>query len=286
MTKSTPATPDVELVHVTPALAREWLTRNHRNRSVSELTVARYLNDMTAGRWQYAADPIRFDADGNLLDGQHRLTALAAVADPELALPMLVVRGLPADTQLIMDQGKRRTPGDQLSLLGVRDSNVVAAGIRLLIAHETGALFRDSHVRQVATTNAQMEAWYATHTDLVSAASEIHSLKSSDAPPSVAFCAAMMFIRVMGAEATQEFFRLLAVGAGEGHPINALDKRLQRIRRERLKFSTRDYLAMFIQAANAWREDRKVARFQRPSGAKWTVDSFPKLTELPQEPAA
>ena len=158
MAKTTPATPDVELVHVTPALAREWLTRNRRNRTVSEFTVNKYLNDMVAGRWQYAADPIRFDMDGNLLDGQHRLTALAQVADPEVALPMLVVRNLPADTQLIMDQGKRRSPGDQLSLLGVRDSNVVAAGVRLIIAYETGAMFRDSHVQRVATTNAHAPA--------------------------------------------------------------------------------------------------------------------------------
>lgn len=285
MPKTTVATPDVELVHVNPALAREWLTRNHRNRTVSELTVNRYLNDMVAGRWQYAADPIRFDIAGNLLDGQHRLTALARVADPDLTVPMLVVRNLPTDTQLIMDQGKRRTPGDQLSLLGVRDSNVVAAGIRLIIAHETGAMFRDSHVKQVATTNAHMEAWYAAHTDLVSAASEIRSLKASDAPPSVAFCAAMLFIPAMGTEATQEFFRLLSVGAGEGHPINALDKRLQRIRRERLKVTPRDHLALFIQAANAWREGRKVAKFQKPRGAKWTVESFPKLVET-QEIAA
>ena len=270
--------PTLEVALVTPALAREWLTRNTHNRSISEITVARYQGDMSAGRWQYAGDPIRFDNDGLLLDGQHRLTALS-YCDEHVQIPMVVIRGLDSDTQLIMDQGKRRTPGDQLSLLGVRDANVVAAGIRLYLAHETGMVFRDHHLHQMHVTNAHMEDWYRTHTDLVGAVSGMSHLRSSDAPASVAYCAGLMFTQAMGPAQTQEFFRLLHVGAGEGHPINTLDKRLQRIRREKLRTSPRDHLALFIIAANAWREGRRMTRFQRPAGAKWTADSYPRLQE-------
>lgn len=279
MTKNTADLIQTQIIVATPAMAKGWLNANKRNRTISELTVNKYRGDMIAGRWQFAADPIRFDIDGNLLDGQHRLSALAD-CPASTRVQLLIISGLPAETQLIMDQGKRRSPGDQLSLLGVKDANVVAAGVRLFIAHETGLMFRDNHMAQVSITNAQMEAWYMLHTDLVEAASSVGHLKASDAPPSVAFCAALMFINVMDLEATQEFFRLLAVGAGEGHPINTLDKRLQRIRRERLRVSPRDYLALFIQAANAWREGRRVSKFQKPHGARWTADTYPKLVDI------
>lgn len=262
---------------VTPAVAKEWLAKNTRNRALNEPTVAKYRRDMLAGQWQFAADPIRFSNAGALLDGQHRLTALATCPD-STTISMLVVTGLPEETQLIMDQGKRRTPGDQLSLLGVKDSNVAAAGIRLYIAHETGMLFRDQSARNAERpTNAHMEAWYQLHTDLVDAVGSISRLKESDAPPSVAFCAALMFVNAYGVTWTQEFFRLLAVGAGEGHPINALDKRLQRVRRERLGLAPRDYLALFIQAATTWRQGRTISKFIRPAGARWTRDTFPTL---------
>lgn len=286
MSQSTPGA-DVEykVIDVTSNLAAQWLTHNRRNRNLSPTTVAKYRRDMQTGRWQFAADPIRFDPDGNLLDGQHRLTALAECG-PGTTIPMLVVYGLATATQLIMDQGKKRRPGEQLSLLGVKDSNIVAAGIRLYLAHQSGLMFRDTHVQQVEITTAEMEQWYALHTDLVSLASSVGHLRASDAPPSVDYCAVLLFINAMGYDQTQEFFRLLAVGAGEGHAINALDKRLQRIRREKLRASQRDYLALFIQAANAWREQRIVSKFQMPRGAKWTKDTFPQLRDNLQEASA
>ncbi|NUN01320.1 MAG: hypothetical protein HUU41_09415 [Bryobacteraceae bacterium] len=61
---------------ITPELARQWLERNVRNRPISENTVIAYGLDMLEGRWQYDGAPIRFDTDGNLIDGQHRLSRL------------------------------------------------------------------------------------------------------------------------------------------------------------------------------------------------------------------
>ena len=262
------------VVMVDGATAKRWLSRNVKNRKVRQLLVERYRSDMVAGRWTFAGDPIRFNVDGHLVDGQHRLHALA---ETDLTLPMLVVRGLPDEAQGVMDQGGRRTPGDQLGLRGVKDANAVAAAVKQYLIWTEGLLFRDSKAAQAQITTPRIEGWVEDNPVLVENLSKIIGLtKQNDAPPSVAAAAALRFMQIDAAAAV-EFFTLLARGAGtEGHPIVTLDKRLQRHRREGLKMPNRDYLSLFILAWNAWREDRQMTKFQRPRGGRWAEDNFPE----------
>lgn len=266
---------DVKVIMTDAPMAQRWLTKNTRNRKMRTTTVQRYRSDMEGGRWTFAADPIRFDADGSLIDGQHRLAALAETEG--ITLPMLVVRGLPEDAQSVMDQGTRRTPGDQLALKGVKDANAVAAAVKQYLIWREGLLFRDNKVVQATITTPRIEEWVdANPVPLANFQQIIGLTKQNDAPPSIAGAAAIRFMELDAASAV-EFFTLLARGAGtEGHPIVTLDKRLQRNRREGLKMTGRDYLSLFILAWNAWRDDRQMAKFQRPRGGSWNEDNFPE----------
>lgn len=266
---------DHKVVMVDAAMAARWLKRNTNNRNVRQSVVARYRADMAAGRWPFAGDPIRFDTEGNLLDGQHRLTALSELEG--VTLPLLVIRGLPAESQGVMDQGSRRTPGDQLGLRGVKDANHVAASIKVFLTWQGGFLFRDSKAATAAITTPLIEE-FVTHnpTDVANIGAMATVVKQNDAPPSVSGAAAIAFARVDALKAV-EFFTLLARGAGtEGHPIVTLDKRLQRHRREGIKVPARDNLAFFILAWNAWRDGRQMTKFQRPRGGRWAEDNFPE----------
>lgn len=265
---------DHKVVMVDAGIAARWLTRNTKNRKIRQGTVARYRSDMAEGRWTFAGDPIRFDTNGNLIDGQHRLTALSELEG--VTVPMLVVRGLPNEAQGFMDQGIKRTPGDQLSLKDVTDPNKVAAVAKQFIAWESGYLFRDQKlVGQI--TAPHIEEWVAQHAEDVSFLNSLGTLvRQHDAPPSVAGAAAVAFGRIDPAK-TLEFFTLLARGAGtSGNPIVTLDKRLQSMRRNGVKVPSRDYLAFFILAWNAWRDGRQMAKFQRPRGGRWAEDNFPE----------
>lgn len=261
------------VVMVDSATAKRWLSRNVKNRKVRQILVERYRSDMVAGRWTFAGDPIRFNVDGHLVDGQHRLHALA---ETDLTLPMLVVRGLPDEAQSVMDQGGRRTPGDQLGLRGIKDANAVAAAVKQYLIWTEGLMFRDNKATQAQVTTPKIESWVEDNPALVEGLSKIIGLtKQNDAPPSVAAAAALRFMQIDASDAV-EFFTLLARGAGtEGHPIVTLDKRLQRHRREGLKMPNRDFLSLFILAWNAWREGRQMARFQRPRGGRWNEDNYP-----------
>lgn len=262
------------VVMVDAETAIRWLARNKKNRSVRQGAVARYRSDMADGRWTFTGDPIRFDTEGNLIDGQHRLTALSELEGA--TIPMLVIRGIPAAAQGSMDQGIKRTPGDQLGLLGYRDSNRIAAAVKQFIIWEEGYLFRDRKVVGHVTA-PRITEWVQEHPADVEFLYKIGNIaRQNDAPPSVAGAAAIAFARVDSTDAV-EFFTLLARGAGTaGHPIVTLDKRLQRTRREGLKMTDRDFLALFIVAWNAWRDGRQMTKFQRPRGGRWSEDNFPE----------
>lgn len=266
---------DHSVVMVSSETAARWLKHTKRNRSLSEEVATRYATDMENGLWAFAADPIRFDADGHLIDGQHRLSALARL---DMTLPMLVVRGLPTDSQLVMDQGRKRTPGQQLGLLGVKNSNVIASMVKVVIQYDNGLLFRDSSLSRSITAPVIQE-YVSAHPDEVSFVQTIVDvIRRVDAPPSVVGAFAIVAFREHGRDSADFLLQLDAlVGMSEGHPIHTLDKRLRRIRRERVKVSSRDYLALFIQAFNAWREGRLITKFQRPRGGSWNVSNFPSV---------
>lgn len=262
------------VVPVDAATALRWLGRNMKNRNVLQSVVQRYRRDMAAGRWEDTGDPIRFDYFGSLIDGQHRLLALSEVDG--LTLNLLVIRGLTPDSQRAMDQGRKRTPGDQLGLLGIKEANAVAAAVKKFIAWDGGMLFRDTNLTS-NISSSEIEEWVQDHPEEIEALNPLLTFtKQNDAPPSINACAAIAFNGI-DREATATFFSLLARGAGtEGHPIVALDKRLQRMRRENVKLPDREYLALFIVAWNAWRQGRTISKLQRPASGRFSEENFPQ----------
>lgn len=91
-----------EVRKVTPELAKTWLGTTEKNRTFRKSRVAQYAADMKAGRWQLNGEAIKFDKNGHLLNGQHRLHA---VVRADTTVPMLVISGLDPETRTTMDSG-------------------------------------------------------------------------------------------------------------------------------------------------------------------------------------
>ena len=97
-----------EVVVVTPEIAADWLeTRNTRekNRNVSANIVNRYATAMRRGEWGLTHQGLAFDTDGWLLDGQHRLRAVAV---SQIAQKFWIFPDMPRDTFDKLDVGRRR----------------------------------------------------------------------------------------------------------------------------------------------------------------------------------
>jgi hypothetical protein len=102
-------------MNVTPKLAAKWLEKNASNRSLSSQRVDSYQRDMDAGRWYLNPHGIVFNAKGDLLDGQHRLSAIVQHDKP---VRMVVASGANHDIRKYIDRLRARTVADALKMDG------------------------------------------------------------------------------------------------------------------------------------------------------------------------
>jgi hypothetical protein len=97
---------------ITPTKAKKILAEtNVDNRSMRRTVVERYARDMANGNWRLTSDPIKFDADGRLIDGQHRLQACVEAGK---SFKTAVAYGVEVIAKEAMDTGLRRTFADVL----------------------------------------------------------------------------------------------------------------------------------------------------------------------------
>lgn len=71
-----------KVVDVTPRIAEAWLKKNTKNRSIRKHLLERYASDMRSGLWKLTGEPIIFNCDGTLIDGQHRLQSVVLAEKP------------------------------------------------------------------------------------------------------------------------------------------------------------------------------------------------------------
>jgi hypothetical protein len=118
-----------EQVLVTPQMAAEWLEHNHNNRNVTGPRVDLFVRLIREGKWCLTHQGVGFYADGDLADGQTRLTAIAKAGVP---VWMLVTRGLPRNTIHAIDGGRPRNVRDVLHFLGMSFTTNHVAVVRVL----------------------------------------------------------------------------------------------------------------------------------------------------------
>ena len=114
---------------LSPAEATALLAGNTNNRALNKRAVARYSAAMQRGEWRIGNDAICLAADGTLLNGQHRLNA---VAESGCTVQLLFREQVdPADLKA-MDQGTKRIGADIATLVGHRMTKPQAKALRLL----------------------------------------------------------------------------------------------------------------------------------------------------------
>lgn len=95
---------------VTRDMAERWLNANQTNRKLRQSKVAAYRSDMDTGRWRGNDSLIKVNHNGELINGQHRLTAFLASGLDSIWLLVQVADGTAADFR--GDNGIGRTIHD------------------------------------------------------------------------------------------------------------------------------------------------------------------------------
>lgn len=155
--------PSTTIMTITPAIAQELLEHNTANRLVRASHVKWLVSIIRDGKWKVTHQGIAVDENGVLLDGQHRLMAIALSGQ---AVECMVTSGLDHSAKDAVDTHQRRTMNDIVMLHS--DPQVNKAVCRIIRtftiltrsdAREAGLDRSVDHYREVYSKYGSALAW-------------------------------------------------------------------------------------------------------------------------------
>lgn len=262
---------EVKMMRVDAKRAHALLAKSSNVRKISKGTVERYFEDMKEGRWA-PNSVLHFDERGQLLDGFHRLTALARWGG---TLDFVAVCGEnPADVEVI-DTGRGRTMADLLRQRGEQDYAQLAAVVRLCMDWDRAQLDNGPAGGTSFTRRATLD-WLDANPDVRDAVPDARTLYRTcgmQVGPAGAF---VFRARRAWAERVDGFVAAVCFGKGDDLTQGAIA--LQRSLRARAadlrQTNRRTYLALAVKGWNYHLTGRDVER------VVWNVrrnEPFPRM---------
>ena len=87
---------------------------NFDNRKVSNSQINNIYKSISLTGWLLDGQPITFNVDGNLTEGQHRLEAIVRENNPDKKYKVIIVTGVARDTFSQTATNKTRKPIDEI----------------------------------------------------------------------------------------------------------------------------------------------------------------------------
>jgi hypothetical protein len=262
--------PTFVVERISPAKAGQYLEHNESNRKLSRTIVQTYAAEMQRGEWLMNAEAIKFDWNGRLVDGQHRLRAVIVSGR---TLEFLVARNLDPCCFKTIDTGKIRNSADIMSLHGVAYPSAVATAYRLLWTY----ISRDKSKRRIS--NTQLIKFMGKHPDLALFAPEVMKRPLYVGPVLVQGTQIFAFY-VMSRISEQRarlFFQCLARERADApQQVAALRHRLIQLGSEVLPPTPTVKRAMLIHAWNHYIAERRIIRIPR------TFERMPRFEPEPR----
>lgn len=253
-----------ERILVTPDMARLWWTR--RNKRPFSLSHAMFLAGcMERKEWvSDIAEFIKWDKNGVLIDGNHRIYAVTIYGKPVM---MDVRFGLAPAAYFAIDQNKPRSTSDMLAISGEKSTTCLAAAIRMAaVWQKTSSLAQGRSCKMSGIQAAKVLEANPGIRDSVAFVMSDHDLISL-VPASIAAFIHYLTIQIDPVQSL-EFFKKLSSGEElkKSSPIWLARKRLLDDRISRAKLPGHHKGALVIKAWNfirfgkevkilAWKED-------------------------------
>jgi hypothetical protein len=111
----------IEKTLVSPNLAKYFLSKNVKNRTIRSSSVFKYAKQMQLGGWREdTGELIKFSENGNLIDGQHRLEAVVLSG---VSIYFHIATNLKENITDVLDTGSNRSSSDVFKLNSVQYSS-------------------------------------------------------------------------------------------------------------------------------------------------------------------
>lgn len=255
------------------------------NRPIITSNVTKLANDMRDGHMVLNGDAIRFSDDGDLIDGQHRLTAAASV-DNLKPFWTLLTTGHPKEAYKTIDTNATRNFGTLLQSNRVKNPLLQAAIVASILFWTKGQQWlsrgRDTNtVTELEELNNRFPDLFAT----VTAASARYKTENPKAPLTPSMFGTVLFISIMhrGEEKAKKYWEYhISQGHGlsTGHPADAFKKRMRAPHKAEngghVALSRNEIVGFAFMSWIAYLNDEHVIKFQIPRNG-WTKDHFMKM---------
>lgn len=263
-------------VRVTPKMAIATIEAHEKlvkdrggpalNRNINDNLVSKYANDMRSGAWELNGETIKVASTGRILDGQHRLWA---VANHDVVFDTMMVTGLDENAFYTIDIGRSRRPSDFMTVDGIPSASKVAAAARYVIAYRKNML-KNSHM----IPSHEIVAFAKANTRMVESVSVTKST-AKVVSPSVAAAWHFLFSEASEDDA-ESFIEDLRDGIEleRGDPVLALRERLIKNRSGKAKLASKE---IFVLGFRAWNDRRGGKRRKMTKVMKHADEQLPRV---------
>lgn len=273
-----------QLQKITPEHAASILEKNTNNRPIKAQKLLALKRDLKNGNFKLTHQGIAIDWNGNLIDGQHRLKA---IAESGITAYMYVTYDCDPDIFNVIDCGAVRNPCDVLKTLGATNYSTVASGARLVLwAHNRYSIYASAFTKTAKKTftasNVDISDFYVNNKELLErAASHAKKLHYLSSFLTVSALTAFFFLveeRQNNYIEAFEFMERIAKGANlESGSVELAVSKFLSLRYTDLRgYKKGEYmLAVYIKAYNRYLDGDSMLQFRLGN-----VDPLPFVTEI------
>lgn len=254
-----------EDVEVTPEMAEYFLTLNKINRPIRTGHIENLARQMDLGMWHWTDDAIRFDWDGNLIDGQHRCKAIIMHGQPVLCR---VSYGIDPEAQKVMDSGAKRSASDALALDNYSNTKNLASCARIMIMEGMG---KSAFSGNLEISNPEIvDLVEHKHPDLHRFIISPGRLPRGFAVSTISYINYIGNVALGEHDKTDRFIEILCHGSDKNHPARGFRERVldalmsnKKLKRSIFWFSLKKAYVMTLQDKNpkyfrTWTEEIEI----------------------------
>jgi hypothetical protein len=178
---------NAKIVTLNKSIVDQLLSMNIENRVIKPTVVDRYARDINNGHWKLTNQGIGVSEDGVLLDGQHRLLAVAKCGYPPVEI--CIVYGLEKEAQRVVDQHMKRSARDifRLSFNSVVSRHTPAI-LQVLAKYEPTAYTKSVSGKRLTLTIDDMFDMFEVLGESIEAVCSVVVKENFYAAPVIAAC--------------------------------------------------------------------------------------------------
>lgn len=253
-----------------PITCAMHLQHNIKNRKTKQRHIERMSLAMKDGNWRLNGEPIIFNGDGTLLDGQQRLMACIRSNTP---FTTVVIRGIDTKAFSSLNTGSKRTLADVLSIEREENYCTIAGALNWMWKYERSSCNTGDNIPTHEGLRLLEE-----HPGMRQVSRTVSRLDLLITPGMATFTRYMMLRD--SPELAELFFNRLCDGVGlkKGDPVYLLRERLIQNRASKAKLPQFEILALVIKAWNATKKGETL-RFLRFRNKGDQAEEFPSFAE-------